>query len=261
MKKVIVLTALLASGASYAHSDNNINISAKNCDLTFQNTLRISPHQVEIATANQQTMVVESNGAVTVAGKSLPLSPAEQSQMQDYADNLRGQVPQVAEIAMDGVKLAGAALDEVGAAFGIDSMTDMQTLMDDVAKEIEHGFYQDGTFVMDQGGFDAIGDTFDAEFDAKIETAMEQMVMESIGSLLVTLGTELLTAGGDFNKFEQRMENMGKQIEEKVERQAANLEQRANGLCLAFAELAKQEDEIQQQLPQLKAYDVFALNQ
>lgn len=262
MKTTLTLAALLVSGAAAAHSDHNsgnISVSSQSCDLTFQNTLRISPERVEFSAGNNQSMIIDQDGSVTLDGKSVALSSSQQNDMKDYADNVRSQVPQVAEIAMEGVKLAGVALDEVGSAFGIDNMQGMQSLMEDVATEIQDSFYQGGTFVMDQGNFENLDHTFGPEFDAKIEEAMEEMVMESIGSLLITLGTELLSSGGNMNEFEQRMENMGKQIEEKVELQAANLEQRADGLCHSFTALALQEDAIQQFMPEFKNYDVFVV--
>ena len=61
-----------------------------------------------------------------------------------------------------------------------------------------------------------------------------------MGSILVALGSELMSSGGDMQAFEERMENMGAQIEEKVELHAKTLEKRANSLCDDFVEIAQQ---------------------
>ena len=79
-----------------------------------------------------------------------------------------------------------------------------------------------------------------------------------MGSILVALGSELMGSGGDMQAFEERMENMGAQIEEKVELHANALEKRANSLCDNFADIAKQEEKLVMQVPELKGYQLFS---
>ncbi len=58
------------------------------------------------------------------------------------------------------------------------------------------------------------------------------------------------------DEFEQRMENMGAQIEARVETQAAQLEERADALCGSFADIAHKEQELVALVPQLKEYQL-----
>ena len=95
--------------------------------------------------------------------------------------------------------------------------------MDDIKIEVENTFYQQGTFVMGQQSFNQFGENFEQQFEQQIETAVESAVMQSMGSILVALGSELLGSGGDMDAFEQRMENMGAQIEKKVELHARSI--------------------------------------
>ncbi|MEH6818205.1 MAG: DUF2884 family protein, partial [Pseudoalteromonas distincta] len=134
-------------------------------------------------------------------------------------------------------------------------------LMDDIKIEVENTFYQQGTFVMGQQSFNQFGENFEQQFEQQIETAVESAVMQSMGSILVALGSELLGSGGDMDAFEQRMENMGAQIEEKVELHASAIEERANSLCGNFADIAKQEEQLVMQVPELKGYQLFSFKQ
>lgn len=257
----LVLGSALLSGSVLAHNNSNsINISSDSCNMAFQNTVRIQPHTLEIQTQNDQIMRIEQDGSLYINNEAISLNAQEQETVESYADNLREQLPQVANIALEGVKIAGIAIDEVGNAFGLNSMDSMSELMDELSVEIHDQFYQDGTFVMSQNGFDSIDDTFGESFENKMEEAMQAAVMDSIGGLLVALGSELIGSGGDMDEFENRMQNMGKQIEEKVEFQAKNLEQKAEALCGSMEKLAQQEDQLQEFLPELKAYDLFAVN-
>ncbi|MDE3273377.1 DUF2884 family protein [Pseudoalteromonas sp. G4] len=263
MKKLLITTAVAAcmglSASAMAHQDdhdNNINFSSDSCNLKFNNKLSITPDTLNIE-APSGVVAIDQDGNLKINGESQSLSASDQTLLARYSEDVRGQVPQVAEIAMEGVALAGVALSEVGNAFGLENMSAMEEIMSEIGEEIQHAFYDGGTFVMDQGRFDNIGDTFDNKFDEKMEQAMEEMMMESIGSLLITLGSEMLSSGGNMSDFEQRMERMGEQIEEKVELQAKNIEQKADKMCFDFKELAMQEDELQARIPALANYDVF----
>ncbi|PAJ73627.1 hypothetical protein CJF42_14895 [Pseudoalteromonas sp. NBT06-2] len=257
----LILSSGLLSGSALAHNNlNSINISSDSCNMAFQHTVRIQPNTLEIQTQNDHVMRIEQDGTLYINDEAISLSSQEQQTLENYADNLRQQLPQVANIALEGVKIAGIAIDEVGNAFGLNSMDSMSELMEELSVKIHDQFYQDGTFVMSQQGFDSIDDTFGESFESKMEEAMQAAVMDSIGGLLVALGSELIGSGGDMDEFEKRMENMGKQIEQKVALQAKNLEQKAEAFCGSIEQLALQEDQLQEFLPELKAYDLFAVN-
>ena len=259
MKKLLLVSALICTPVAMAHNDSDSTISFSNdqCDVEFKNDVRIKPNELEIFTAKNQAMQFNSNGDLMVNGEFVALNNSQRQALTQYSDSLRIQLPEVANIALDGVKIAGVALEEVGNAFNINGLDDMSSLMDDIRVEVENTFYQEGTFVMGQQSFNQFGENFEHQFEKQIETAVESAVMQSMGSILVALGSELLGSGGDMDAFEERMENMGAQIEEKVELHANNLEQRANSLCGNFAEIAKQEEQLVTLVPELEGYQLF----
>lgn len=263
MKNLLLVSALICTPAAIAHNDNNAGISFSNeqCNVEFKNDVRIKPSELEIFTASNQFMRFSSNGSLTINGDQVSINSEQRQALIQYSDNLRTQLPEVANIALDGVKIAGVALEEVANAFNIDGIDDLSGLMDDIKSEVENTFYQQGTFVMGQQSFNQFGENFEHQFEEQIETVVESAMMQSMGSILVALGSELLGPGGDMDAFEQRMENMGAQIEEKVELHANALEKRANSLCENFANIAYQEEQLVAQLPQLQGYELFTIKQ
>ncbi|XQF91167.1 YggN family protein [Pseudoalteromonas espejiana] len=263
MKKLLLVSALICAPAAMAHNDNDSGISFSNeqCNVEFKNDVRIKPSELEIFTAFNQFMRFNNNGDLTVNGEEVSINSEQRQALTQYSDTLRTQLPEVANIALDGVKIAGVALEEVANAFNIDGLNDLSGLMDGIKVEVENTFYQQGTFVMGQQSFDQFGENFEQQFEQQIETVVESAVMQSMGSILVALGSELMCSGGDMDAFEQRMENMGEQIEEKVELHANKLEQRAHALCDNFADIAQQEQQLVAQLPQLKGYELFTIKQ
>jgi len=263
MKKLLLVSALICTPAAMAHNDNNsaVSFSGEQCDVEFKNDVRIKPNELEIFTANNQTMLFNTDGDLTVNGELVTLDSSQRGALTKYSDSLRTKLPEVANIALDGVKIAGVALEEVSNAFNIDGLEDMSSLMDDIRIEVENTFYQQGTFVMGQQSFNQFGESFEQQYEKQIETAVESAVMQSMGSILMALGSELLGSGGDMDAFKQRMENMGAQIEEKVGLHASALEERANALCGDFADIAKQEEQLVAQVPELKGYQLFSFKQ
>ena len=77
----------------------------------------------------------------------------------------------------------------------------------------------------------------------------------------MALGSELMGSGGDMQAFEARMENMGAQIEERVQVQADQLEKRADALCGNFSTIAEQEQQLVKLVPELKGYQLFSYKQ
>ncbi|URQ98689.1 YggN family protein [Pseudoalteromonas sp. SCSIO 43095] len=263
MKELLLVSAIMCAPVAMAHNDNSSSISFSNdeCNVVFKNDVRIKPNELEIVKANNQRMLFTAEGELSINGEQVALNSAQRQALTNYTDNLRVQLPEVANIALEGVKIAGVALEEVANAFNIDGLDNIATLMDDIQQEVEGTFYQQGTFVMGQQSFTQFGENFEQQFEQQIETAVESAVMQSMGSILVALGSELMGSGGDMQAFEERMENMGAQIEEKVEIHAKKLEQRANTLCGDFIEIAQQETQLAAQVPALKGYELFTIKQ
>jgi len=246
-----------------AHNDSSASISFSNdeCKVEFKNDVRIKPNELEIFTNADQRMLFTTQGKLSINGEHIALNSTQHQALTDYTDNLRAKLPEVANIALDGVKIAGVALKEVANAFNIDGLGNISTLMNDIQQDVEDTFYQQGAFVMGQQSFTQFGENFEQQFEQQIETAVESAVMQSMGSILVALGSELMGSGGDMQAFEERMENMGAQIEEKVAHHTKKLEQRANTLCDDFVEIAQQETQFTAQVPALKGYELFAIKQ
>ncbi|MFP3449876.1 DUF2884 family protein, partial [Pseudomonas sp. SIMBA_067] len=78
--------------------------------VEFKNDVRIKPNELEIFKANNQHMLFTAEGELSINGEQVALNSAQRQAMTDYTDNLRVQLPEVANIALEGVKIAGVAL-------------------------------------------------------------------------------------------------------------------------------------------------------
>ncbi|MBD1582726.1 YggN family protein [Pseudoalteromonas sp. S16_S37] len=265
MKKIALLAAITLSSASFAHTQvdgSHLQFSSDKCEVDFQNDVRITPDELLITNSdNNSKLRITDTGLVFIDGTSIALNAEQQQAVANYADELRAKLPQVANIALNGIKIAGVALEEVANAFEMKEFGSLSTLLTDIESEVSETFYQQGAFVMGEKTFNEFGNNFEQQFEERIEKAVEGAMMESIGSILMAIGSQMASSGGDMAAFEQRMKNMGQQIEEKVQIQAQNIEQQANALCGQFSVIARTESELQQQIPAFSGYQLFNLKQ
>ncbi|MEH6394572.1 YggN family protein [Pseudoalteromonas sp.] len=260
MKKLLLIGSLFIATGAMAHTDNetNISFSGDSCDVEFKNDVRIKPNELEIFTADNNTMSFVEQGELKINGQTVALNGQQRQAITAYSNSLRSQLPEVANIALEGVQIAGVAIEEVANAFNIEGLDSINELMADIKVEVENTFYQQGTFVMGQQSFNQFGENFENQFDEQIESAVQSAMMQSMGSILMAVGSELMGSGGDMQAFEQRMENMGAEIEAKVEQQANQLEKRADALCGNFSTIAEQEQQLVKLVPELKDYQLFS---
>ncbi|TMO44336.1 YggN family protein [Pseudoalteromonas ruthenica] len=254
----LLFASMTVTTSALAHEQkpDNLSFGSQQCDIEFKSDIRINPERIQITNVDNQHMVYDGQ-QLLVDGEVMPLTAAQQQALDNYSQQLRSYVPEVAQIALDGVKIAGVAIEEVSAAFGIEHNNALQQVVDNIGNNIEHSFYQNGEFVMGKQSFDELGEDIEQQFDENFEQAVEQAMVQSIGSVLMALGSQMVSSGGDMDEFEQRMERMGEQIEQRVELQAANIEQRADALCQSFSELAEQEAQLVSMVPELSDFQLL----
>jgi hypothetical protein len=85
------------------------------------------------------------------------------------------------------------------------------------------------------------------------------LVTDSIGHLMVAIGTQLIFSDGDMGELEQKMERFGEQMEQKVEYQATALEEKTDALCTTLAKVDFVETKLQQ-IKQLSGLDVIQVH-
>lgn len=257
MNRLLIIGALISSTSTLAHDDHK-QLSNDGCQIEFRNNdVKVTPELLQIITTKQSLLSVDETGNITIDGQPIELSTNQQNAMQDYADSVRAYLPQVANIALDGLKVADVALEEISTAFELNSLEPVQTMLDELHIEISNTFYQEGAFVMGQQTFNQFGQNFEQHFEQRFETALKGAMVQSIGTILISIGSQMSNSADTPISFEQRMENMGLALAEKVEHQANNLRAQADKLCLQFSDIAHAEAELSEAIPEFSTYKLF----
>lgn len=254
--RALLLVGLLILGSS--------SVWANECDISFEGDLKIENQTITINTQNHNHLVINQANELLVNGKIIVLSSAQQKLVSSYYAGIYAAAPQAAAIASDAMKLAAVAVNEVFTELlgsdnaAIDKVSDK---LDDLSKKISSNFYDNNGKIRFYSGDFNNGDFVSQHWENEFEDAIEELVSNSIGHLMISIGTELLFSNGDMDAFTTKMERFGQDIEQRVEHQSAALEARANSLCRSLIEVDRVETDLQRAIPQLADLNILHIEE
>jgi len=256
MKTLIATALIIASSASYAH-DNAF--SSDSCNVDLHGGININAKEITFSKDKSPLYTIANNEILRINGEEVPLSASQQSLLTEYSNSIRTVVPEVKSIALDAIDLA---IDGVNLAFnellgeGNNVSSELTTQLTTIRAEVDREFGQHKEFYIDEEGFSG-KDFFGDDFEQRIETAVESTIKNSLGSLMIALGQEMLFSGGDMDAFESKMTNFAEQIEHEMETRAAGLEKRGDALCQAIIAIDEMEAQLQASIDALAGYNMI----
>lgn len=250
MRKIILVGVLACC---------SLPVFASQCNVEFNGNMQLENQILAVTLDNDSQMTIDQYKTLSVDGIALSLNTEQQQWVENYYDGINQAAPQAAAIATDAVALASTALNEVFTELlGSDNtaLADLSDKLRNLDDQIQYNFYADnGDIRLHSESFEN-GEFFGEQWEAQFEEAVEDLVTDSIGHLMVAIGTQLIFSGGDMDAFEQKMQRFGEQMEQKVEYQASALEERADELCSTLTQVDYAESQLQQ-IKQLAALDVI----
>jgi hypothetical protein len=242
----------------------SLPVIANQCNVELNGNMQLENNVLAVKLDNDTRLTIDQDKILYVDGIALTLDTQQQSWVDNYYDGINLAAPQAAAIATDAVALASIALNEVFTELlGSDNtaLEDLSEKLRNLDQQIQYNFYADnGDIRLHSESFEN-GEFFGEQWEAQFEDAIEDLVTDSIGHLMVAIGTQLIFSGGDMTEFEQKMERFGEQMEQKVEYQAEALEDKAEELCATLARVDVAENYLQMNIKQLSKLDVIHVSE
>ncbi|WP_206485372.1 DUF2884 family protein [Thalassotalea sp. G2M2-11] len=257
MKTLLATAILLTTTTAFAH---DTHMSSNSCDVDLNAGLRINKELVEFSKNNRPLYQIINNKTLIVDGQEVALDHSQQQLVTQYSTQIRAVVPEVKVLAVDAINLA---VDGVNLAFnellgkGNDVSEDLTAHLHKIRDEVEYKFDSNQEFYIDEHG-DFSDDFFGEEFESRIEDVIEETIENSMGSLLIAVGQELLFAGGDMDAFEAKMENFGERIEHEMESRSDEIEKRGEAICYSVYKVEQLEQQLQDEVDELSQFDVIS---
>lgn len=210
-------------------------INDKDCSFDLDYDFAIKNSEITFSKSKGNKVFINRDNQLFVNGVEQSLNSEQQLLMDNYANGVRDLIPEITNIAIDGVSLGVKAA----------SMA-LSTLLGDGSPQFAH-FNERVTHLADSitsklsstdFSTSAIEESFGAEFEEEIETVVEEAIAEITPIIMAQIVTAAMSGGDNsVSDLEMRAENLEHQIKGFIEPQAEALEARAEELCLSIAAL------------------------
>lgn len=250
MKKTLgtalTLVGLSVTPQAMAHDSCNINLDGN-----------IEYHKgvLNVDMDNGSTMTITPDHTLQINRQEQSLNAEQQQWVSQYYESIDRAIPMSLAIAAEGIHLASTTVDDVFSELfgaGSDVTTEFSDMFADMSDELNRNFYDaDGNIRISTREMEN-DEWLQGGWESEFEERMERAVAQSMGKILVAIGTQMMWEGGDMDAFEAKMERFGETIEQRVEGQAKTLETKADALCEVLAVAEEAENNMQRLIPGLE---------
>ena len=257
MKTLLATSILLSTTTAFAH---DTTFSTDACDIELNAGIRINKTLVEFSKNDRTLYQIINNKTLMVDGQNVSLTSEQQALVNEYSTSIRSVVPEVKEIAVDAIELA---VEGVNLAFnellgeGNNLGKNLTTQLHEIRDEVDQRFNSSKELYIDENGKLDV-DFFGGDFEQRIENIVEETVKNSLGTLLIAVGQEMLFSGGDIGTFETKMEKFGEQIERDIEERAESLEKRGDDVCQMINKIDDLENQLSDEVSELSSFNVIS---
>lgn len=255
--KTLIATTIFSSMVMHANASEVHN----NCSLQFKDDLVIAADEVRLQRANHDLWRIDDSGTLWLDGQKVKTDAATTQSLRNYQDGLRSQSHAVVGLVADAMQMAAMAVDKVVEALGGDN-PQLQASVDQAIGSLKQHV---DTIVLQKGGDIRINgskiNNADGKFEQEFEQAIEQSMMKLTGAMMMSMGQSMSEGSGTFEAkmaaFGAKMEKFGDDLEVEMKAKSAGLETRGQQICSQLRELDGIEQQIQAQVPAMKAYDLI----
>ena len=255
----VSITSALISGQALAHDKN---FQTNSCDMELDGHIQYYQGDLTVTMDNGSVMSIDAQHNMTVNGEAVSLNREQKKWVGEYYDNIDMAIPMTLNIASEGLEIANVAVTEVFTELlGGDQMgDDFRELFNSLDAKLNTSFYDEaGNIRVDSTKFDEPG-WFDESWEQEFETQIESLISESIGRILIAVGTQMLWEGGDMSEFEEKMERWGEDLEYRLESQAAALEEKGDALCKVLKQADYAEGKMQASIAGLEELNLLDID-
>lgn len=178
--------------------------------------------------------ILIQDGRLLVDGRELALSSADRQRVGEFENEMRLLIPQVRQVSTEAVDMAFTALIEVSQAFNGERDNPTVKKLQNARIELRNSIVKDPALFINKNVDDKIIDPILSDFVPDIIAAAIKQTLS-------------VAFSGDERKareFEKRMDNMGREIETKIEARAKKLEPLVIAMCNRVRNMDRIEDGI-----------------
>lgn len=238
---------------------------AEQCSINFNYGVIIDPIHIRIIDSSKTIVQINHQHQLFVNGREKNLTVEQQQLIEQFSSGIRQQVPKIVSIAIDGVDIGlKAASKVIGGLTGENSASQqkIQAQFDELKWRLRKRFNQSANnYYIAPQDFDDFDNIFTGEF----EEIIEEVISDSIGSILIAVGDAIISNNDERGNGEQRTSTLdekvgtiSKDLELEISSSAKELKQKAMQFCHTLSDLNNIENQMQQTIPSLSNFNLIA---
>lgn len=256
--KILLVALITITTSTFAYSSS---FSSGSCHIEINGGVSISESEIEFFKNNNHLYKIIDNKSLSIEGNKVSLTSSQHALINHYSNNIRELIPQTKSLATDTLTLASEGaylifnelLDE-----GNSLVEKLSVHFNNINDQIEESFTTKNVIHLDENGFSG-KDFFGKEFEQHIEATVKEVLQNSMGSLMIAFGQELLFSGGNMEALENKVDRFSDKITQEVEVRSAAIKDRADKLCEYIIDIDDIEERIKKEIPELSKFDVLTV--
>ncbi|MCK6262567.1 YggN family protein [Vibrio sp. ZSDE26] len=247
MKKTALFLTLVMSQAAWAGV----------CRVNLQNEIHLNSEQLEVVQVNGDSAVVDANNELYILDNKVELNADQKEALKEYREAISRYLPKAKQIASDCVALANDIIDDVAGTMDTpEAFEDLKASMKEFLANIESRYYKDGDLVIPADSFGTMTDSWAEDF----EKAKEIFNKEFIASAFEAMSEKMQKEGGlNLTELADSLAEIKVKVEKRLDAHDQKVQQQKQEFCDSLDDIAEQEQDLHQKIPQLKDYQLFTI--
>lgn len=229
--------------------------------MAFTHGILIAPEHIRILQNNRTHVQINADKQLFIRGEWITLTEQDTELLYQYSQGLRKFVPEIVSIAVDGVELGLSSIEAMFTGIGSKAQ---QTEWRELVRETT--FQWMSRFVRTNEHFYLAPQSLnelDYFLHGELKPQLDNLARHTVGAVWGALRDALRHSDTNFERSDnQEWQTVGELVDKinlGLDAKAVELEEKSALFCQRMQELDQIEQQLQQRLPTLTAYDVLAL--
>lgn len=238
------------------------SVTAAQCKIRFNYGVITAPNQIRFLDQERTYMQINNGNQLFVHGKQVELTSEQELAVGQYMNGVQDQVQSIVSLSIESVDIGLKAVNKViGSLTGENSQSHqkVQKKFEELQWSHRKRFnHSDDSFFIAPQDFDDFDEIFKGEF----EQELEEIITQSLGTILVAVGEAMSNREEDSlenrtDGIEDRLATLGNELEVEVTSRAKALETRASAFCSSINSLNAVETRLINSVPELATFDLI----
>jgi len=237
------------------------SLQSEECNMAFTHGILIAPEHIRILQNNRTHVQINADKQLFIRGEWITLTEQDTELLYQYSQGLRKFVPEIVSIAVDGVELGLSSIEAMFTGIGSKAQ---QTEWRELVRETT--FQWMSRFVRTNEHFYLAPQSLnelDYFLHGELKPQLDNLARHTVGAVWGALRDALRHSDTNFERSDnQEWQTVGELVDKinlGLDAKAVELEEKSALFCQRMQELDQIEQQLQQRLPALTAYDVVAL--